>query len=118
MSQELLDAAVTEIDALLHRTAARELTVVVCDAEAARPQRVRRLGDLTLRGGGGTDLRIGIAAAAACRPAPSVIVVLTDGFTPWPDAAPPSTSVIAVVIGSGAPLPRGPDIQALRIDAP
>jgi hypothetical protein len=38
----------------------------------------------------------GITAAAALRPRPSVIVVLTDGFTPWP-AKPPKG--IRVVVG-------------------
>lgn len=118
MTPGLLDAAVTEINALLHRAGVGELTVVVCDCAAARPQRVRRIGDLELRGGGGTDLRIGIAAAAAGRPPASAIVVLTDGWTPWPRAAPDRTTLIAVVIGAEAPLPRGPGIVALRITEP
>lgn len=118
MTPSLLSAAVTEINALLHRSGIGELTVVVCDCTAARPVRVRRIGQLTLSGGGGTDLRIGIAEAAAARPAPAVIVVLTDGLTPWPATAPPRTALIAVVIGPDAPLPRGPGIVALRIAEP
>lgn len=118
MTPTLLDAAVTEINSLLHRAGINELTVVVCDCTAARPQRVRRLGQLTMSGGGGTDLRIGIAAAVADRPTPSVIIVLTDGWTPWPTAAPARTTLIAVVIGAEAPLPGGPGIVALRIDEP
>ncbi len=116
MSPALLDAAVTEINALLHRGGLRELVVVVCDATAVRPQRVRRLGDLTLRGGGGTDLRVGIDVAATMRPTPSIIVVLTDGWTPWPPAAPARASLIAVVIGKDAPLPTGTGITAVRIE--
>lgn len=118
MSRSLLDAAVTEINSLLHRSGVGELTVVVCDAAAARPQRVRRLGQLTLTGGGGTDLRVGIAAAASCSPRPRIIVVLTDGGTPWPPAAPARTTVIAVVIGAQEPLPAGPGIVPLRIGHP
>jgi predicted metal-dependent peptidase len=82
MSQLLLNAAATEVSSLLHRSGIRELTVLVCDTAAVRPQRVRRLGDLQLKGGGGTDMRVGISAAAATRPTPSMIVVLTDGWTP------------------------------------
>ncbi len=117
MDQTLLDAAVTEINGLLRRRGVRTLQVVSCDTESARPQRVRRLGDLVLRGGGGTDLRVGIDAAASCRPRPTVVVVLTDGETPWPDAAPPRTALVAVVIGEHAPLPRGPGITSVRIGA-
>jgi len=116
MSRSRLDAAVTEIGALLHRHGARDLTVVVCDVEAVRPQRVRRLGELVLTGGGDTDLRVGIDAALATRPRPSVVVVLTDGLTPWPPAAAPGTTIVAVVIGDEAPLPEGPGIRAVRID--
>lgn len=118
MDQRLLDAVATEINGLLRRSGVREITAITCDAQAARPQRVRRLGDLRLAGGGGTDLRVGIAAAAALRPRPSVIVVLTDGLTPWPDAAPARTALVAVVIGPDAPLPPGRGITAIRIDEP
>jgi predicted metal-dependent peptidase len=117
MSKRLLDAAATELNGLLHRSGIREVTVVVCDAEALRAQRVRRLGDLRLVGGGGTDLRVGITAAASIRPTPSVIVVLTDGDTPWPRSAPRGTTLIAVVIG-GSELPKGPGIVSVRIDEP
>ncbi|MGV9387357.1 hypothetical protein ACWDRB_67125 [Nonomuraea sp. NPDC003707] len=34
--------------------------------------------------GSGTDLRPGIAKALRASPRPDVIVVLTDGQTPWP----------------------------------
>ena len=115
MSVPLLNAAVTEINAMLQRCGVHDLLVVVCDSAATPPQRVRRIGQLTLRGGGGTDLRVGIASAAACRPSPNIIVVLTDGLTPWPESAPPKTQLIAVVIGNQAPLPEGAGITSLRI---
>ncbi len=116
MDRPLLDAAVTEINGLLRRNGVRSLHVVTCDTESARPQRVRRLGDLVLRGGGGTDMRVGIRTAAGCRPRPTVVVVLTDGETPWPDAAPPKVALVAVVIGAHVPLPDGPGITSVRID--
>jgi predicted metal-dependent peptidase len=118
MSRPLLNAAVTEINALLQRLGVSELLVVVCDAAATPPQRVRRIGELALSGGGGTDLRVGIAAAAECRPSPQIIVVLTDGFTPWPQEAPPRTKLIAIIIGNHAPLPEGTGITSLRIKEP
>ena len=36
----------------------------------------------------------GITAAAQLRPRPSVIVVLTDGYTPWPQHPPKGTQVV------------------------
>jgi predicted metal-dependent peptidase len=115
MNQCLLDAVVTEIDALLHQSGVGQTTVVVCDNHATPPQRVRRIAELDLSGGGGTDMRIGIAAAAALRPRPEIVAVLTDGLTPWPDKAPPGVSLVAVLIGSGAPLPSCPQITAIRV---
>lgn len=117
MSMRALDAAVTELDDILRRLCA-EVTVIACDQHAVTPQRIRRLSQLELTGGGGTDLRVGIRAAAELRPTPTVIAVLTDGWTPWPPSAPPRSSVVAVVIGAEAPLPTGPSIVAVRIDEP
>jgi predicted metal-dependent peptidase len=76
------------------------VTVVVCDAEVQGIHQVRtpnRIRDLELTGGGGTDMREGLAACAKLRTAPEVIVVMTDGYTPWP-ATPPQGLGSAVVI--------------------
>lgn len=53
-------------------------------------------------GGGGTDMREGIRAADRSRP--DVIVLLTDGYTPWPaeDEMPRAKLVVGVI---------GPDIE-------
>jgi predicted metal-dependent peptidase len=51
-----------------------------------------------VHGRGGTDMRVGIAAAAELQPRPGAIVVLTDGDTPWPDQ-PCRVPVIACVVG-------------------
>ena len=51
---------------------------------------------MRLLGGGGTDMTIGIAAAERLTPAPDVIVVLTDGDTPWP-TRPTRARLIAVL---------------------
>jgi predicted metal-dependent peptidase len=48
---------------------------------------VRRPADvpaMTIRGGGGTDMGAGLEACARLRQPPEVVVVLTDGYTPWP----------------------------------
>jgi predicted metal-dependent peptidase len=65
-------------------------------------QRVSRAEQIELSGGGGTDMRVGIAAALALAQRPDVIVVLTDGLTPWPEH-PVGARVIAGLIGDGAP---------------
>jgi len=60
-----------------------EVYLVTCDVEASEPVRVRRaIVDLKVSRGG-TDLREGIKAALSVQP--RAIVVLTDGYTPWPE---------------------------------
>jgi len=57
---------------------------------------VCRAQGIPLIGGGGTDLRAGFAAALRRRPAPDVVVALTDGQTPWPSAKPPCRTVVGL----------------------
>jgi len=55
---------------------------------------------INLVGGGGTDMGAGLVAAAKLRPRPSVIVILTDGMTPWPLEAPKGMQVVVGLIGN------------------
>ena len=43
----------------------------------------------------------GIAAAVKLRPSPNTIVVITDGFTPWPERR-PGLPVVVCLVGDGA----------------
>ncbi len=68
---------------------AQGITVIPCDSQVGEIQKIRTISgiaEIKLKGGGGTDLRVGIAAAEALRPQPKIIIVLTDGYTPWPDS--------------------------------
>lgn len=75
--------------------------VYSCDAAVHTVQQICRTEEINLVGGGGTDLRKGIDRAAAARPRPDVIVVLTDGYTEWP-VDHPGCRVIAGIFGSFA----------------
>lgn len=99
-----LEAAMGEIRGVLAASgiARDQVHVISCDAAAGESARVRSARDVRLSGGGGTDMRVGIAAAEAIRPTPHVTVVLTDGFTPWPDQ-PGRARLICGVIGAGEP---------------
>ena len=55
-----------------------------------------RAAGISLVGGGGTDLRTGFAKVLRTQPRPDVIVVLTDGQTPWPDTRPPCRTVVGL----------------------
>jgi predicted metal-dependent peptidase len=99
MGQPELDAAMAEIKGVIAAAGigASGLLVLACDAAVGASTRVRRVQDVQLSGGGGTDMRVGIAAAEASHPRPDVVVVLTDSLTPWPERPTRSRLVVAIV---------------------
>src|SRR5579859_1460125 len=107
MTDDLLAKALAEVEGLLRSLgAARQLRVLACDTAVSAAQRVASARQVELVGGGGTDMGAGIAAAGALRPRPAVCVVLTDGYTPWPAAAPKG---MRVVVGLLREAPSGRD---------
>ncbi len=99
MSQADLDAAVSEVTGVFRSSgvARDHIRLLSCDAAATSSQRVRSVTAISLNGGGGTDMRVGIAAAECDRPAPHVVIVLTDGDTPWPDQPTRARLICAVI---------------------
>lgn len=56
---------------------------------------------IELRGRGGTDMRVGILfALTEVMPRPDVVVVVTDGETPWPDE-PTDTPILVCIVRPG-----------------
>lgn len=104
MSQADLDAAISEVSGVLRSSGvAREhVRLLSCDASATTAERVRSVTAIRLNGGGGTDMRVGIAAAEEANPAPHVVIVLTDGDTPWPER-PTRARLICAVISARPP---------------
>lgn len=89
-------ACLEEIDSIVEAVGLRAIgvTVLACDAAVHEVSRVVHADRVRLTGGGGTDLRLGIDAALRLRVRPDVIVVLTDGFTPWPARQPHGVRVV------------------------
>lgn len=54
----------------------------------------------TVTGRGGTDMRVGIDAALTHKP--DAVVVITDGYTDWPDTRPPGVSLVACIVADTA----------------
>ncbi|MDH2392501.1 VWA-like domain-containing protein [Streptomyces sp. HNM0663] len=109
MGDDELAAAMAEITGVLREVGVggNRVSVLACDADVQAVSRVVAAEQVTLSGGGGTDMRVGIAAALGVRERPDVVIVLTDGLTPWPQEAPSSCRVVAALIGSGAPAAPG-----------
>ncbi|GEL96354.1 vWA domain-containing protein [Cellulomonas composti] len=118
IDDRLLGRALGEVDGALTGIGVpgTAVTVLACDTAVGPVRRVRRASEAALVGGGGTDLRVGIQAAAAARPRPDLVCVLTDGHTPWPAAAPPGVAVVVAMLGrAGEQLPPTPR-WALRVE--
>jgi predicted metal-dependent peptidase len=103
MHERLLARALAEIEAVLTRAGLRQaqVRVLAVDAAVQAVRRVSRAAQVDLAGGGGTDMGTGIEAAAALRPRPSLVIVLTDGFTPWPERPPLGIRVIVALLLEG-----------------
>ncbi len=100
MTGDLLAQVLAEVESLLQRVGLRgtNVRVLSCDAQVHSVKRVSRASQVELLGGGGTDMGAGITQALALRPRPSIVVVLTDGFTPWPAEAPRGAKVVVGLI--------------------
>ncbi|MFI7217310.1 vWA domain-containing protein [Micromonospora maritima] len=98
VSDRELGSALLEVTAIARAVGGRRdlVSVLPCDAAADRVLPLCRAEDLPLIGGGGTDLRTGFARALRHGRRPDVVVVLTDGQTPWPAARPSCRTVVGL----------------------
>jgi predicted metal-dependent peptidase len=99
VDDRMLAQAIAEVDGALVSSGTRrgDVTVLSCDAGVGNTQRIRSAQQVQLIGGGGTDMRVGIKAALRLRPAPDVVIVLTDGWTPWPAERPRAVVVVGLL---------------------
>jgi predicted metal-dependent peptidase len=103
MSESDLALVSNEIEGIAKQLGVRgnDLRILDVDSEVGSVKRYQ--GAVTLEevtGRGGTDMGVGIAAACALRPTPNAVVVVTDGYTPWP-ATKPRIPVVVCIVGDG-----------------
>lgn len=87
MTPQDLRRALSEVAGMVRRLRG-VIRVVSCDASAGEIMTVKSVEGLELVGGGGTDMRVGMQVAAEGKPKPDIVIVITDGGTPW-DKEPP-----------------------------
>lgn len=104
--------ALSEVQGILRSASVADdcVTVLTVDTQVGQTATVTDARQVRLMGRGGTDMCVGITAATQLRPRPNTIVVLTDGYTPWPQRPPAGTQIIIGIIGastvtSGPPTP-------------
>ncbi|KUO17215.1 vWA domain-containing protein [Streptomyces dysideae] len=98
VSDAELGSALLEVAAISRAVGGRRdlVNVVPCDAAARIVHPLCRGEGIPLLGGGGTDLRSGFTKALRAQHKPDVIVVLTDGQTPWPATRPSCRTVVGL----------------------
>ncbi|MBE0069928.1 vWA domain-containing protein [Thermoanaerobacterium thermosaccharolyticum] len=96
ISDNMLSQALAEINGILKSVGLKDgVHYIACDAEVHVSKKITDIKQAELEGGGGTDMGVGIKAAMNLKPRPNVCIVLTDGYTPWPDTPPQKMKVIA-----------------------
>jgi predicted metal-dependent peptidase len=98
VNTEMFLAATNEIIGIAKQLGVRDQQLVILDVDTVVGATVkfRRNDDLTNRAGnGGTDMGVGIESAMKHKP--SVIVVMTDGYTPWPTERPRVPVVVCLI---------------------
>jgi predicted metal-dependent peptidase len=108
MSDQMIGQALAEVSGVLHGLGVgrRRLRVVCCDATAYEAQRVLNAREVRLLGGGDTNMGAGLKAASALKPRPDLVIVLTDGHTPWPPAAPGGIRTIVGLMDPAGTVPE------------
>lgn len=103
MSDDMLTWALTETQGVLRSlgSSGRQVRVISCDAKASS-QRVTQVSQVKLQGGGGTDMRVGIEEAMSGREKPDAVVLITDGYTPYPDEPLKGATLIVALTDEGA----------------
>ena len=101
MGNTQLAKAIAEIGGILKAVGKDGIHVLSVDTEVHTCQRVFQKDKINLIGGGGTDMRNGIKEALKLKP--SVIIVITDGYTPWEERKINIPLIVALVGNGKAP---------------
>ena len=84
------------------------------DTDVHTDQHIHNTNQINLAGAGGTNMATGIHAAAQNNP--DAIVVITDGWTPWPQTPPPATRTVIAALTNNHRIHQAPEwIQTIDI---
>ena len=115
MGQHEHAQAFSEIDAIVKKAVpGQAIRVLSVDDDVHSDQRINQARQITPTGGRGTNMAAGIEAAA--ENAPAAIVVITDGWTPWPQDPPPGARCVIAALTDNDLIHEVPGwIQAIDI---
>ena len=108
MGEHELDRALTEINAIIATVVPGDhVRVLSVDTDIHSDQRIHNSNQIRLEGAGGTNMGTGIHAAAETKP--DAIVVITDGWTPWPPTNPPGARNVIAAVTDNHQIEQVPD---------
>jgi predicted metal-dependent peptidase len=109
MSDKDMGLALGSIRGVLKAVGEDGCTVVSADADVHECKQVFTEKQVRLFGGGGTDMRVPIRYFEKLPRAkkPDVLVIVTDGYTPWPDKGPRNMHVVTLLVEDGDAPPFG-----------
>ena len=115
MGEHDLDRALTEINAIIATVVPGDhVRVLSVDTDVHSDQQIHNSNQIRLEGAGGTNMTTGIHAAAETKP--DAIVVITDGWTPWPLTNPPGARNVIAAVTDNHQIEQIPDwIQTIDI---
>lgn len=95
------------LDSIFQHVGIAGLSLLCTNTEVVKKvDRLRTLSGVHIPFGGGTSMEAGIAFAKRMRPAPTTLVILTDGETNWPSEKPEEFDVVIGLVC--------PDIDAAK----
>lgn len=103
---EELSQALAEIRAVAEQTQPETLRVLAADIRVVSDEEVDWDSplNLTFDGGGGTDMRVPLEHVEQYNPA--AVVLITDGYTPWPTSEPPYNLIVCCTTDVEVPIGR------------
>lgn len=104
MGREELGLALGQIQSILNQAGSKSrIDFIAVDAAASEPRQIKKVSDIELSGGGGTDMGVAIRDFASRKKhRPDVGIIVTDGGTPWPSEQPKGMDIIVAIVGQGA----------------
>ena len=96
-----------ELDGMMHQVKPERVRVVWADDTDCSNEEIFEAGEpivLNPKGGGGTDMRKPLKFVE--RYDPRVVILITDGYTPWPDVEPDYPLIVLMSTKAACPIGR------------